>query len=217
MTDITLETIQARQDELAAMIAEFNANKSRTINLPAATIELRPGEQYAGLVLKDDGTPSHHLVPMTVPTPARLSWQDAKDWASKAGGELPTQRELSMIYAHCRAHVKHVWYWSGEEFKDDTSSAWGYHFGEGYRNIHPKCFEADVVAVRRIPIPLIHAAAKAEIADVGGWESRYEELILRRMLAPRCRGSCICRRPVDYLRVDMHAWTQAQVFQTEVQ
>ena len=58
MTAITLETIKARQDELAAMIAD----KSRTINLPAATIELRPGEQYAGLVLKDCVTPSHHLV-----------------------------------------------------------------------------------------------------------------------------------------------------------
>ena len=33
MTAITLETIKARQDELAAMIAEFNANKSRTITL----------------------------------------------------------------------------------------------------------------------------------------------------------------------------------------
>ena len=43
---ITLETIQARQDELVAMIAAFNAAKT-TINLPAAAIELRPGEHYA--------------------------------------------------------------------------------------------------------------------------------------------------------------------------
>lgn len=54
---ITLETIQARQDELVAMIAAFSAAKT-TINLPAATIELQPGERYAGLVLNDDGTPS---------------------------------------------------------------------------------------------------------------------------------------------------------------
>ena len=61
MTAITLETIKARQDELAAMIAAFNAAKA-TITIPAATIELKPGEQYAGLVLKDCVTPSHHLV-----------------------------------------------------------------------------------------------------------------------------------------------------------
>ena len=92
MTAITLETIKARQDELAAMIAEFNANKSRTINLPAATIELRPDEQYAGLVLKDDGTPLHHLVRMAEQTTNPLSWQDATAWASKAGVIAPIWR-----------------------------------------------------------------------------------------------------------------------------
>ena len=152
MTAITLETIKARQDELAAMIAEFNANKSRTINLPAATIELRPGEQYAGLVLKDDGTPSHHLVRMAGQTTIRLSWQDAKDWASKVGGEPPTRRELPLIYAHCRAHVKPEWYWSGEAFEADTASAWSCHLGDGFQSTHLKSYENDAVAVRRIPI-----------------------------------------------------------------
>ena len=88
MTAITLETIKARQDELAAMIAD----KSRTINLPAATIELRPDEQYAGLVLKDDGTPLHHLVRMAEQTTNPLSWQDATAWASKAGVIAPIWR-----------------------------------------------------------------------------------------------------------------------------
>ena len=152
MTAITLETIKARQDELAAMIAEFNANKSRTINLPTASIELHPGEQYAGLVLKDDGTPLHHLVRMTVPAPARLSWQDAKDWASKAGGELPTRCEMSLIYAHCRAHVEPEWHWSGEAFEADTASAWSCHLGDGFQSTHLKWYENDAIAVRRIPI-----------------------------------------------------------------
>ena len=142
MTTITLETIKARQDEL----------KSRTINLPAATIELRNGEQYAGLVLKDDGTPSHHLVWMAGQTTIRLSWQDAKDWASKAGGELPTRREMSLIYAHCRAHVKHEWCWSGEALEADTASAWSCHLGDGFQSTHLKSYENDAIAVRRIPI-----------------------------------------------------------------
>lgn len=40
---ITLETIQARQDELVAMIAAFNTAK-KTINLPAAAIDAAKGE-----------------------------------------------------------------------------------------------------------------------------------------------------------------------------
>ena len=149
---ITLETIKARQDELAAMIAEFNANKSRTIELPAATIELRPDEQYAGLVLKDDGTPSHHLVRMARKNTIRLSWQDAKDWASKMDGGLPTRRELPLIYAHCRAHIRHAWYWSSEVFEANASSAWCCHLGDGYQLARPMSHEANAVAVRRIPI-----------------------------------------------------------------
>ena len=116
------------------------------------TIELRPDEQYAGLVLKDDGTPLHHLVRMAEQTTNPLSWQDATAWASKAGGELPTRREMSLIYAHCRAHVKPEWYWSGEAFEADTSSAWSCHLGDGFQSTHLKSYENDAVAVRRIPI-----------------------------------------------------------------
>ena len=38
---ITLETIHARQDELAAMIAAFNANDPRTINVPGYPLMVR--------------------------------------------------------------------------------------------------------------------------------------------------------------------------------
>lgn len=152
MTTITLETIKARQDELAAMIAEFNANKSRTINLPAATIELRPDEQYAGLVLKYDGTPSHHLVLMAERPDRRLTWEGAKDWASKVDGGLPTRRELPLIYAHCCAHIRHAGYWSSEVFEANASSAWCCHLGDGYQLARPKFDEAIAIAVRRIPI-----------------------------------------------------------------
>lgn len=46
MTTITLETIKARQDELVAMIAAFNASKT-TINLPAVAIDAAMGESNA--------------------------------------------------------------------------------------------------------------------------------------------------------------------------
>ena len=123
----------------------------RTITLPTASIELRPGEQYAGLVLKDDGTPSHHLVLMAARHGERLAWQAANDWAAAVGGTLPTGREQSLIHAHCRAHVKPEWYWSGEAFEADTASAWSCHLGDGFQSTHLKWYENDAIAVRRIP------------------------------------------------------------------
>ncbi len=149
MTTITLESIQTRQTELAAMIAAFAANGERTINVPAATIDLRPGEHYAGLVLHDDGTPSHHLVLMAARPDERLAWQDAKGWAAEVGGALPTRREQSLIYAHCRAHVEHEWHWSSETYEGDASYAWSCNFKFGYQLTNRKSLEACAVAVRR--------------------------------------------------------------------
>ena len=151
MTTITLEAIQARQDELFAMIAAFNAAKT-TINLPAATIELLPGEQYAGLVLKDDGTPSHHLVLMAERPDRRLTWDGAKDWASKSGGALPTRIEAPLIFAHCRSHTTPAWHWLSETYGGDGSYAWACYFGIGNQVDSLKSSESCAVAVRRIPI-----------------------------------------------------------------
>ena len=149
---ITLEAIQARQDELVAMIAAFNAAKT-TINVPAATIELRPGEQYAGLMLKDDGTPSHHLVLMAERPDKRLHWEDAYNWASKIGGALPTRREALLLFAHCfRSYITLAWHWLSETHDDDTSFAWTCCFVTGNQASCRKYSEYCAVAIRRIPI-----------------------------------------------------------------
>jgi len=147
---ITLETIQARQDELAAMIAAFNAAKT-TINLPAATIELRPGEHYAGLVLNDDGTPSHHLVLMAARPAQRMPWRQAKDWVLSINGAQPTQHEAVLIRVHCRNHIEQGGYWVNESDRD-PDYAWVYYFTTGGQYCIRKSSEAHAVAVRRIPI-----------------------------------------------------------------
>ena len=145
---ITLEAIQARQDELVAMIAAFNAAKT-VITIPAATIELHPGEHYAGLVLNDDCTPSHHLVLMAARPDRRMSWEAAISWASKVGGALPTRREVFPICAHCRDHVRDDWHWSSEMY---SAGAWACYSGSGNQaTIHNKA-ELLALAVRRIPI-----------------------------------------------------------------
>ena len=152
MTTITLETIRERQDELVAMIAAFNANKSRTITLPTASIELRPGEQYAGLVLKDDGTPSHHLVLMAERPDQRMPWQQAKDWVWSINGAQPTQHEAVLIHVHCRNYIEPGGYWLSEASEHDPAYAWVYDFSTGSQYCIQKSSEARAIAVRRIPI-----------------------------------------------------------------
>ena len=150
MTAITLETIKARQDELAAMIAAFNAAKA-TITIPAATIELKPGEQYAGLVLKDDGTPSHHLVLLGALPDQRMTWQQAKDWVWSINGAQPTQHEAALIRVHCRNYIEPGGYWLDESDRD-PDYAWVYYFSTCGQYCIQKSRDAFAIAVRRIPI-----------------------------------------------------------------
>lgn len=56
------------------------------ITVPAADIELADGEIYAGLILNDDGTPSHHLV-LLPGDHEDTTWQAAVDWAKSLGGD----------------------------------------------------------------------------------------------------------------------------------
>ena len=123
----------------------------RTINVPAATIELRPGEHYAGLVLNDDGTPCHHLVLMAERSDQRMPWQQAKDWVWSINGAQPTQHEAAFIRAHCRNYIEPGGYWL-DESERDPAYAWVYYFSTGSQYCIQKSSEARAIAVRRIPI-----------------------------------------------------------------
>lgn len=149
---ITLEAIKAAQDQLAEMIASFEAATAAApdvLDLPATTIELRPGERYAGLILDDDGTPSHHVI--LLPGNAEsLSWENAKVWAAKAGGKLPSRREQSLLFANLKNEFQGAWYWSGELYSE--SSAWHQNFRYGGQSYDAKGYEARARAVRLIQL-----------------------------------------------------------------
>jgi hypothetical protein len=122
-----------------------------TVITPAAAIVLADGEHYAGLILNDNGTPSHHLV-LLPEDHDDMPWQAAVDWATAIGGELPTRREQSLLFANGKQHFKADWYWSSELHASGASYAWGQGFGSGYQDdfrIHLQC---RAVAVRRLPI-----------------------------------------------------------------
>jgi hypothetical protein len=123
----------------------------KKIAIPAVDIGLADGEQYAGLILSEDGTPIHHLV-LLPGDHEDTEWQAAVDWAASIGGELPNRREQSLLFANCKQHFEEDWYWSGEQHASDARYAWFQYFGNGnqyYRHIYAQCRAR---AVRRLSI-----------------------------------------------------------------
>jgi hypothetical protein len=125
---ITIEELKADVARLNEKVVAFERAKPRVITVDEAEVELAEGEIYAGLILNDDGTPSHHLV--LLPGETEATWADAKAWAAKAGGELPTRREQSLLFANAKVGFKARWYWSAEKH-ESGSFAWFQSFGNG--------------------------------------------------------------------------------------
>jgi hypothetical protein len=121
------------------------------ITLPATDIELADGEHYAGLILNDDGTPSHHLV-LLPGDHDDTTWQAAMDWAKSINGELPSRTEQSLLYANCKPQFKADWYWSGELYASAARSAWFQYFTSGAQGNLNVSYHCRARAVRRLPI-----------------------------------------------------------------
>lgn len=112
---------------------------------------LNEGEEYAGLILGKEGKPDHHLV--LLPGEAlEVSWAAAREWASAAGGELPTRRELSLLYANLRECFERVWYWSSETQEPRAHLVWGQNFTSGIQTMYGRPFRGRARAVRRLII-----------------------------------------------------------------
>ena len=154
MFAVTIEAVQAKQAELAAMIQLLQQQAApafRSITLPATEIELQAGEHYAGAVLDQDGTVLHHVVLMAPRPTERLSWKSAVAWAAAAGGDLPSRQEQALLFANCMPHIEKDWYWSGEAHTEDDSYAWYCIFGDGGGQDYGHQFsKGAAVAVRRL-------------------------------------------------------------------
>ena len=151
---ITIEAIQAKQTELAAMIKALQeqANAIVTyIEIEERFLELRTGEHYAGAVLDEDGDHEHHLVLMAARPTGKLNWQAAMDWAESVGGSLPSRQEISLLFANCKPHLTPEWHWTSQIHESDASYAWNCTFSSGDIHDYHKSYEGSVVAVRRIP------------------------------------------------------------------
>lgn len=112
---------------------------------------LKEGEQYAGLILGKNGLPDHHLV--LLPGEAEeVSWSAAREWASGNGGELPSRRELALLYANLREHFQRLWYWSSEPQEPRSHLVWGQNFSSGIQTMYGRPFRGRARAVRRLAV-----------------------------------------------------------------
>ncbi|ENO76552.1 hypothetical protein B447_17451 [Thauera sp. 27] len=149
MTTITLDAVKAEQQRLANMIAALEAQALvQTFSLPATEITLQPGEHYAGIILGKDGEPDYRLI--LLPGEAgNVTWAQACEWATTAGGELPSRREQSLLFANLRDQFQPRWYWSGEQLATDSDFAWYQLFLNGNQDNNYKSYEGRARAVRR--------------------------------------------------------------------
>lgn len=114
---------------------------------------LLEGERYAGIVIDhDNGQPTHHLILLPQQPDTRLTWDEAIAWAASIDAELPTRQESALLYANLKPAFEPTWYWTGEQYADSASGAWGQYFNNGGQFITGKDFKGRVRAVRRVLI-----------------------------------------------------------------
>lgn len=149
---ITLESIEEQHQRVAAMIAAFKAQPQATeFHISALTIPLAAGEKYAGLILGEAGETDYHLV-LLAGEAEDVTWEDAGKWANGIGGQLPSRREQSLLFANSKGEFQSSYYWSAEQHESNSGWAWFQYFGLGYQNLNHKYSELRARAVRRLVI-----------------------------------------------------------------
>ena len=111
--------------------------------------DLHEGEAYAGLILGKNGAPDHHLI-LLPDDMDDVTWSTARNWATAAGGALPTRRELSLLHANLKEGFMRVWYWSAEQSEARPQLVWGQNFSSGIQTMYGRQFHGRARAVRRI-------------------------------------------------------------------
>ena len=147
-------------DRLGQVVQLMRENPGRIVPIKTGTNEervnastptLRAGEKYAGVILDENQRPLHHLI--LLPGDAEeLTWDEATAWAVEQGGELPTRREQSLLFANLKGEFESAYYWSGERHESNSGWAWYQTFSYGYQLNYVQHHRFRARAVRRLPI-----------------------------------------------------------------
>lgn len=147
----TIYEIKEMQSELGRMIAKLESSQPRLLEIPKQDIELKEGENYAGIILGKEAGPSHHLILLPGESEV-INWASALSWAKSVGGELPTRREQSLLFANLKDQFKPTGYWSSEQHAEYADYAWMQHFSYGYQCGTHEDLEWRARAIRRLII-----------------------------------------------------------------
>ena len=123
-------------------------------------LQIIPGHRsddgrYAGIARNyaDDGVLGYDVTLLNAKPPKkRMTWQEAMDWAKSIGADLPTRKELALLFANLADEFEPEAYWSNEPNAGVASYAWSQYFSNGRQWLIPKDYELLAVAVRRVPI-----------------------------------------------------------------
>jgi hypothetical protein len=151
MSSVSLAAIEAAHQKVTEMIAAFKAQVPRAVTIAHAQIDLKPGEHYAGIILGEHGKQSHHLILLPGDVDD-VTWVQAKEFAEKAGGELPTRREQALLFANLKGQFEDSYYWSCEQRASNDGCAWIQTFANGGQGTSSKSAELRARAVRRLTI-----------------------------------------------------------------
>lgn len=152
MTQVTLEAVKERQDELATLISKLEAQwkKLTFFEYQGERIALNPGETYVGTITTPGEYGSYHLIKLPEEIES-ATWKQALAWAEDQGGELPNRVEGALLYVTLKDEFKDAWYWTREPHSKDDY-AWVQSFIGGYQNDYHKDNDYRAVAVRRLVI-----------------------------------------------------------------
>jgi hypothetical protein len=152
---VTLQEIESKQNKLEKMIAEFKAQTTTIFKIQEKEIPLSRGEHCAGMIIGKEGELSYYLILMAGEL-EKTNWEDAKKWAEKQGGDLPSslpsRREQALLYANLKEEFQKDWYWSNEQHASKSSNAWYQGFEAGDQTYTTKYCKLRARAVRRLVI-----------------------------------------------------------------
>lgn len=106
---------------------------------------------YAGIARGAEGQPDHHVF-LIAGEAEGVTWDKAVAWAAEVGGELPTRREQSILFANLGEEFQPNWYWSSEQHAGFSDRAWGQYFVVGNQFYGLMSYAGRARAVRRLTI-----------------------------------------------------------------
>jgi len=90
------------------------------------------GGIFAGLTL-DDGRPARLIL---LPGDEELNWKDAKAWAAKQDGMLPSRIDALVLWQNLKKEFKDTWYWTSAPFAGADDSTWVQSFDYGSQSYY---------------------------------------------------------------------------------